>query len=53
MLRTVEMPKNVALTGTLNSQLNAAWGKTINDLVAHADAAIDGRISGAGVTKRC
>ncbi len=50
MLRTVEVPKNVALTGTLNSQLNASWGKTINDLVAHADATVDGRISGAGVT---
>ena len=52
MLRTVEMPKNVALTGTLNSQLNATWGNTINDLVAHADATVDGRISGAGATKR-
>ena len=50
MLRTVEVPKNIAVTGTLNSQLNATWGKTINDLVAHADATLDGRISGAGVT---
>ena len=47
MLRTAAMPKNVALTGTMNSQLKATWGKTIQNLVAQADATVDGRISGS------
>ena len=46
MLRTAGVPKNIALIGTLNSKLNATWGKTIKDLVAQVEATIDGRISG-------
>lgn len=33
---------NVALTGVLNAKATASWGKTLNDLVAHADATIRG-----------
>src|SRR5215469_16731440 len=47
MLRTSAMPKNVAITGAMNSQLKAAWGKTIQDLIAQADATLDGRVSGS------
>jgi len=36
---------NVALTGGLNAELAATWGKTFNDLVAHADAAINGQVT--------
>ena len=32
----------VALTGVLNANARATWGKTFDDLVAHADATIDG-----------
>ena len=47
MLRSAAMPKSVAVTGTMNSQLKATWGKTIQDLVAQADVTVDGRISGS------
>ena len=47
MLRNAAMPKDVALSGTLNSQLKATWGKTIQNLIAQADAMVDGRISGS------
>ena len=40
------MPKGVALGGVLNAQANAAWGKTFDDVVAHADAAVQGKVSG-------
>jgi translocation and assembly module TamB len=33
----------VALTGRLNASATASWGKTIGDLVAHADATISGQ----------
>ena len=38
----------IALTGTLNADADAAWGKTLNNLVARADANIGGN---AGTTK--
>jgi translocation and assembly module TamB len=44
-LRTAAVPKNVALTGTLNSELNAAWGKTLDHLVVQADAMMNGQMS--------
>ena len=44
--RTSPMPKNVGLTGELNAEANAAWGKTLDDLVAHTDATLKGRVSG-------
>ena len=39
-LKSSAMPKGVALGGVLNAQANAAWGKTFDDVVAHADAAV-------------
>ena len=35
----------VNITGTLNGTANASWGKTMNDLVAHADATINANVS--------
>jgi translocation and assembly module TamB len=35
---------NVSLSGALNAQLNASWGKTFSDLAAHADADVNGNI---------
>ncbi|WP_263360156.1 translocation/assembly module TamB domain-containing protein [Acidicapsa ligni] len=43
---------NVALTGTLNAQASATWGKTLNNLVAQTDATIHGHLtqtSGKGI----
>jgi translocation and assembly module TamB len=34
----------VSLDGTLNAQLAASWGRTLNDLVAHTDAAAHGHL---------
>jgi translocation and assembly module TamB len=47
-LKSSAMPKNVALGGVLSGQANAAWGKTFNDVVAHADATVQGRVTGTG-----
>ncbi len=45
-LKSSAMPKGVALGGVLNAEANAAWGKTFDDVVAQADAAIHGKVSG-------
>jgi translocation and assembly module TamB len=45
-LKSSAMPKGVSLGGVLNAEANAAWGKTLDDLVAHADANVDGKVSG-------
>jgi translocation and assembly module TamB len=45
-LKSSAMPKGVSLGGVLNAEANAAWGKTFNDVVAHADAAVQGKVSG-------
>jgi len=37
----------VAIVGTLNGTATATWGKTFNNLVAHADAAIDAAVGNA------
>ena len=47
-MKSSAMPKNLALAGVLNGQANAAWGKTFNDVVAHADATVQGRVTGTG-----
>jgi translocation and assembly module TamB len=39
--------RNVGIGGTLNADLAAAWGKNFDDLIAHADAKIDGRVQGS------
>ena len=40
----------VAVTGVLNAEANAKWGKTLDDLVAHSDVTIDGKVSSASKT---
>ena len=47
-MKSSAMPKNVALGGVLNGQANATWGKSFDDLVAHADATVQGRVTGTG-----
>ena len=41
---------NVALTGELNADAKAAWGKTFDDLVAKADATINARAAEKNVS---
>lgn len=36
----------VALSGALNAKATASWGKTLNDLIAHADATINAEAAG-------
>jgi translocation and assembly module TamB len=38
--------EEVALTGTVNASASAKWGKTIDDLVVHADGGIQADVSG-------
>ena len=45
-LKSSAMPKGVSLGGVLNAEANAAWGKTFDDVVAHTDAAVQGKVSG-------
>ena len=40
--------RDVSLTGGLNTEMSATWGANLDDLVAHADTTINGRIQGAG-----
>jgi len=42
---------NVTAAGKLNADATASWGKTLDDLVAHADATINGQVSGGTVTR--
>ena len=39
--------QNLMLDGVLNADADATWGKTFDDLVAHADTTIRGNVSGA------
>ncbi|HEX4320121.1 MAG TPA: translocation/assembly module TamB domain-containing protein [Acidobacteriaceae bacterium] len=41
----------VTVNGRLNAKLSAAWGKSLKDLVAQADAAIHGQLSESSVRK--
>ncbi len=45
-LKSSALPKGVSLEGVLNAQATAAWGKTFDDVVGHADAAVQGKVSG-------
>jgi translocation and assembly module TamB len=45
-VKSSTLPKGVSLAGVLNAQATAAWGKTFDDVVAHADAAVQGKVSG-------
>ena len=40
--------RDLAVRGVLNAKANATWGKTLQDLAAHADATLHGSISRAG-----
>ena len=48
VMKSSALPKGVSLGGVLNADANASWGKTFDDIVAHADAAVHGRVSGQG-----
>jgi translocation and assembly module TamB len=45
-LKTQALPKGVTLGGVVNAKADAAWGKTIDNVVAHADATVNGKVSG-------
>ena len=45
-LKSSAMPKGVSFGGVLNAQANAAWGKTFDNVVAKADATVQGKVSG-------
>ena len=45
-MKSSALPKGLAVAGALNAEANAAWGKTFDDVVAHADATVQGRVSG-------
>ena len=47
-MKSSAVPKNIALGGVLNAEANAAWGKTFDDVVAHADAAMQASVSRSG-----
>jgi len=40
-------PKNIAVSGGLNAQATATWGKSFHDLAVHADATVHGQINSA------
>ena len=44
-MKSSAVPKNIALGGVLNAEANAAWGKTFDDVVAHADATMHASVS--------
>jgi len=48
-LRRIAVPTHtahdVAVAGTVNASATASWGKTLDDLVAHADASINGNVA--------
>jgi translocation and assembly module TamB len=44
-MKSSAVPKNIALAGVLNADANAAWGKTFDDVVAHADASMHASVS--------
>jgi translocation and assembly module TamB len=47
-MKSSALPKGVSLGGVLSADANAAWGKTFDDVVAHADATVHGKVSGQG-----
>ena len=46
-MKSSAVPKNITLAGVLNADANAAWGKTFDDVVAHADASVHASVSKA------
>jgi translocation and assembly module TamB len=47
-MKSSALPKGVSLGGVLSVDANAAWGKTFDDVVAHADGTVHGKVSGQG-----
>lgn len=47
-LKTPAVPGNIAVGGSINADATAAWGKTIQDIVAHTDATVRGSIAHRG-----
>ena len=47
-MKSSALPKGVSLGGVLNADANASWGKTFDDVIAHADATVHGKVSGQG-----
>jgi len=43
---------NLSLIGTLDTTANASWGKTFDDLVAHADANVSGKVTNQAAQSR-
>jgi translocation and assembly module TamB len=44
-MKSSAVPRNIALGGTLNAEATAEWGKTLDDIVAHADASMHASVS--------
>ncbi len=44
------IPPNLSLSGVLNAEANCSWGKTLDDLLAHADVTIKGKVVGTAHT---
>lgn len=51
MVRRTSVPQNLSLNGELNGKVNAEWGKSIQNLVAHADVAINGQMASSNPNK--
>jgi translocation and assembly module TamB len=49
-LGTTTSQMNVGVAGKLNADATADWGKRFDDLVAHANARVNGQVSGGHVT---
>jgi translocation and assembly module TamB len=47
-MKSSTLPRGVSMGGVLNADANASWGKTFDDVVAHADATVHGKVSGQG-----
>ena len=45
LLGTTGASPGVAVEGTMNASATASWGKTFDDLAAHADATMNGRVA--------
>ncbi len=47
-MKTAAMPRDLSVGGVVNATANAAWGKKIDDLVAHADATVQAHVARTG-----
>ena len=44
-MKSSAVPKNIAFGGVLNADADAAWGKTLDNIVAHVDASMHASVS--------